>query len=46
MQYNFFDEAMANYAFDGQYVLTAVKDNGNVSYVWVKMDLTTEERIQ
>ncbi len=31
---------------DGQYVLTAVKDNGNVSYVWVKMDLTTEERIQ
>ena len=31
---------------DGQYVLTAIKVNGSVSYVWVKMDLTTEEQTE
>lgn len=29
---------------DGQYVLTAKKINGNITYTWVKMDLTDSEK--
>lgn len=31
---------------DGQYVLTAKKVGNNITYTWVKMDLTSEEQSQ